>query len=202
MSVSLQISLDSETAARLLQRVRAGGADLAPLQARTALQAKNFSGDHLRKIAGTRHRTAERLGAAPTGHLSLASRRIESTSSRDFAELRFPADTGLGRAFRDMNIVPKKVGGWLTIPVHAAAYGKRAQEFPNLVCYPLGPRKTLVLATKVENGIGEVFYVLAKKAKVKQDRDLLPSDEEYRELARRVAVAWLAELETEGGAAA
>lgn len=199
--IGLHVSLDSATAARLLQDVRAAGANLSPLHARIAGQAGNLTARHLRGIAPSRHRTAERLGAKPTHHLPRASRRIETTSNSEWAEVRAPADTGLGRAFHDLNLAPKKIGGFLTIPVNAKAYGKRAREFPNLVCFPLGPRKTLVLATKVENGIGEVYYVLVKRARIPQDRTLLPSDDSYRDLARRTTVAWLKSITGEGGAA-
>lgn len=133
---------------------------------------------YLLKISKKRHATAQRLGAKPTGFLEKAAESVESTVGNNFASVLI-SSPGIGRAFGDITIKPKKT--YLTIPVHKDAYGKRAGEFDNLVFIRNTVKETAVLGRKVE-GSGEMLeamYVLVTKAFQKQDRTLLPTDEQY-----------------------
>lgn len=88
---------------------------------------KEKTREHLAELAGSRHTTADRLGASPTGHLAMAARAVESASvSADAASASFSVrHPGLGRAFHDVTITPGGGRQFLTIPLNAIAYGRR-----------------------------------------------------------------------------
>jgi hypothetical protein len=199
--IRFQVKMDGSAAANYLQRVKNGLADPRPFNETLAVDVKDFTADYLKTTAGTRHATAERLGAKPTEHLSRAAGRIETLSGVMFAEIRIPAATGLRRAFQDFDVVPKAGKKYLTIPVSAEAYGRRAKEFPDLVFMIVGPKKRPVLARKAGNKLGEIFYVLVPKAHIPQDRRLLPSDKGFLEVGEKSAAAYVNRLTATGGAA-
>lgn len=172
LNISLTISAD---AAAALQRLRGGLADRAQLHARIAGSAERMVKRYGRETAGSQHRTATRLGAAPTRHLEKAYNDIESKSDGSGAFLLVPRASRLRAAFGDYIVSPGSGKKYLTIPANAAAYGRRAREFEDLVFMRVGPRMTPVLARKTEGGM-EIMYFLTKSARIKQDRDLIPFD--------------------------
>jgi len=201
MRLQLDIEVDGTAAAGVLQRVRKGLERRGPLHKRMGADAEALTHAYLVRIGRTRHATAQRLGAKPTGFYANAAGRVESTGDDDSAAVVIPSDTGLRRAFMDFNLVPRNGSKYLTIPDHPLTYGKRVGEvsvpmkfsmvggrFPALVFDQRGPLN------------GTVAYWLKKKVTIKQDRSLLPSDDAYLKLASRSAVAYI-ELLQEGGPA-
>lgn len=180
-----------------LARLSAGLTDTARIHRYIAARAEQGTREHVRREAPSRHATAGRLGAKPTGHLERASESIESGADATTATVRFPRATGLHRAFQDLVILPKAPKKFLTIPVNARAYGRRAGEFADLFALRVGPRETLVLAQKVATGDTlEIMYLLVPSARVPQDRTLLPSDAQFLQLAELGAQDLLDDLET------
>lgn len=181
--------------AAFLERLFAGLQDPAKKQGvnrAIATRMEQLSREYLRREAPGRHDTAQRLGARPTGHLEKAAQRFESRATAEAAIVSFPRNTGLSRAFHRLHIEPRPPRKYLTIPVHPEAYGRRAREFDELFALNVGPRGTLVLARRLEGrGILETMYVLVKSATIKQDRTLLPSDQQYAQAALGGVKAWL-----------
>jgi hypothetical protein len=192
---SIKIEVDGTAAAEVVQRVRAGLADRSPLHARIAQTVEAGTRRYLETIAKDRHRTAERLGAKPTGHLTRAASAIESTSDATAAFLIIPAKTALSRAFGEVRVTPK-TGKMLAIPAHQTTYGKYAREFTRetfyirfiahtgraSLCFKSGPYKD------------EVGYWLVPSATLPADRTLLPSDDAWLGMASIAARKYIRAL--------
>jgi hypothetical protein len=174
-----------------LQRFRNAIADRRPLHADMATEGAELTRGYLRGL--NRHASAEKFGAPPTNFRQKNAQVITEHSDDDGGYVRIPRNTGLGRAFHDVVIRPGSGRTYLTIPAHARTYGKGvrdgfAEGFFNFVL--LGRHAALVFSDEPDKG--EVAYWLRRSVTQKQDRTLLPSDEAYKEVARRTAVAYIA----------
>lgn len=192
--VPLKITITGvDQAADTLQAVRNALANRRPLHAILATEATNFTRDYL--IKTPRHRTAEKLGAVPTGFRAKNATALQADSDDEGAMIRIPRSTGLGRAFSDLDIVPLHGKTYLAIPACARTYGKGPRDFPEgtfnfeIIKGSAGSFPAMVFAEG--GGIG---FFLRRKVHQKQDRMLLPSDAAYQELGRRVSVAYIANL--------
>lgn len=174
----MTIDITNEASAALLA-LSAELGDLTATNKRIAAAEENFFRDYLRSIASRRHATARRLGAQPTGFFERAAESPEGTADRTGATITVSPRSAFARAFGDVEIKPGPGKRYLTIPVAAAAYGRRAGEFGGgLVFIRTGPGKVPVLAKAGgDDGILQVMYLLVKKVTQKQQRELLPSDE-------------------------
>jgi hypothetical protein len=147
-------------------------------------EVQHLTADYIAELAASRHDTARKLGAMPTNHLAQASEKVASpaalTSDAEGATLTID-HPGFGRAFHDVTIVPTNVAA-LTIPISAAAYGRRAREFAGLFRI----KGTNVLALAVNGGVVPMF-ALVRSVTQPQDRTLLPSMEQFQEAAVRGA---------------
>lgn len=191
---ALQIKIDLDTAiADELRDIAAGLTDKAPLHAQIAADAEAFVKARGAVTAQTEHKTAQSLGANPTGHLADAYLAIEGQSSREGAILMVPSGGRLAAAFGPVTIRPKS-SKFLTIPVARDSYGKRAGEFDDIFFLRVGPKKQPVLARRQERvATGdfnrtkgkrydnskplEVLYVLATESNIPEDRNLIPFDD-------------------------
>ena len=132
---------------------------------------------HLSRLGSWKHESANRLHGQPTGFLQKAARGTVFNANENGGEVIIPAP--LGRAFHDVEIRPKSAAA-LTIPVSAEAYGKRASVLAALgwkIFRPKGER-FLMGAKKGEDP--KILYWLTASVKQKQDRELLPSDDELK----------------------
>ena len=174
MKVDITIS---DGASIALQHLGSRCADGAQLHARLAGEAEKFVKERGRQTAATEHRSASRLGAAPTGHLENAYQAVESLSTDSSAALLVPRASRLRAAFGGYTVKPGAGKTYLTIPVAAEAYGKRAGEIEGLEFMRVGPRKTPILARPDGDGRITTFYLLAKQAAIPEDRGLIPFDD-------------------------
>ena len=158
---------------------------------------------HVLRASAARHRTASRLGATPTGHLSdgAANIRMEKAGRRAVVTVPIP---GITRAFHDLHIRPRNAKA-LTIPINAVAYGMRAPELAargwSLFTLPAkeGPGAGILFGRRAGARSTVALYLLRERADVPQDRELMPSDEEMGEA---LAYGVQAEIErTRGGMA-
>jgi hypothetical protein len=208
MSLELRVTMEglgSEELARLATTL----ADPSGLHAQIAGDAEIFVKARGRQTAATEHRTAGRLGAAPTGHLEQAYDAIEGTHDAAAAMLLVPRASRLRAAFGRYVLTPQNGSKYLTIPVAAEAYGKRAREIADLFFMRTGPGGTPVLARRVEGNKdqnlrtrtnqrrgsrrftqAEVLYVLVQRAEIPEDTGLIPF-EELAETARMSAEEYL-----------
>lgn len=142
--------------------------------------------DHLRTLAGERHDTAQRLGATPSGHLAEASRAVENApvtadeSGASFT-IRHP---GMIRAFRDVHIA-KRTAQALAIPLHRLAYARRPAQIWDQ--YNLFIRGGRILMPQGKGQPPLALYALVRSVTQRQDRSLLPSDEEWSQAAAGAA---------------
>ncbi len=186
--------------------------DRRGLNARIAVDAETFVKDAGREIAKGLHRTADTLGAVPTGHLAAAYAGIGSVYDAESARLLIPSATRLRAAFGPYVLTPKNGKRFLTIPAIAEAYGRRAGEFEDLFPIRTGPLKTPVLVRRVSGGKSyenraapgrrrkdgrrgqrlEVVYLLTPKAEIPENRELFPFEGLERE-ALRSAEAYIDE---------
>lgn len=174
MKVDITIS---DGASIALQGLSTRLADGAQLHARIAGESEKFVKERGRQTAADEHRSASRLGAAPTGHLEKSYQAIESASSPDSASLLVPRASRLRAAFGGYTVRPGAGKKYLTIPVAAEAYGKRAGEIDGLEFMRVGPKKTALLARPESEGRMTTFYLLVKQAEIPEDRGLIPFDD-------------------------
>jgi hypothetical protein len=162
-------------------------ANPAELHARMAGAMERFLKDFGRETSKTEHRSAEKLGAQPTGHLADAYEAVESGSDAGGARLFVPGASRLRAAFGSYTVRPTGGRKFLTIPVAAEAYGRRAGEFAKgkLFLVRVGPRKTPVLAHG-EAGRLTTYYLLVPSATIPEDPGLIPFEDLFAEGADAV----------------
>lgn len=179
-----------------LQAMRNALARRGPMHARMAVRGQQFTQDYLRKL--NRHRSAQRLGASPTGHHNKAAAAVEAQHDENEARVVIPRRTGLGRAFGDVVIRPGSGRTYLTIPAHQTTYGRSVRDFPEgtFRFAIMGRHRALLWADGPDKG--GVGYWLKRQVFQKQDRTLLPSDEGYAGVARRAAIEYLNNLASGG----
>lgn len=180
--INLTIDI-TDTSADALQAIRTKLADKSGLHARMAAESEKFIKTRGRATSAGEHRSANRLGATPTKHLEKAYQQIESQSTTEAASLLVPRSTRLRAAFGAYIAVPGSGKTYLTIPVAAAAYGKRAGEIPGLEFMRVGPKKTPILAMDDGKGHITTYFILVKKASFPEDTGLIPFEEIYQTAA-------------------
>ena len=160
-------------------------------------RVENLVRRHLLRIAPAHHNAANRLGATPTGHIERGARTTVANSSAEFAEVVIPI-AGISRAFKDLSIVPRNAA-YLTIPIAPQAYGKRVARMRQLgwmIFRPKG-RDVLMGAQKDQEAIP--LYCLKKRVDQRQDRTLLPGDDEIGSTAA-AAITGVIDHVTKGAA--
>jgi hypothetical protein len=174
----MTITIDlTNTAAEALQAIHTRLADSGNIHAAMAGSAERFIKNFGTEAASARHGSANRLGAKPTGHLTKAYQDIEAQSDASSARLLVPRASRLRAAFGGYTVRPGAGKTYLTIPVAAEAYGKRAGEIQGLEFMRVGPKKTPILARPDGNGRITTFYLLAKEADIPADEGLIPFDD-------------------------
>lgn len=173
--------------------------------------------DHLDEMSATRHRVADRLGAAHSHYLEYASGRAGGvTKDGDTQDVivKDPTESsvtisirntpGLRRAFHDLTIVPRRAKA-LTIPLHRISYNKGVKDLrgEGHDLFRLG--KSNVLAEN--DGTTETYtdengkkrkrkgvrplYCLVRRAVVPKDTGLLPTREDYANWGRKAVKGFL-----------
>lgn len=184
MSIGLEINIRDPGVDELLDRFLAGLTDLQPLNEQVGTRGTELTRNHLVAIAQTRHATAQRLGATPTGHWGQAAEKTSFEANQEGAIISID-QPGISRVAHDVTIVPDAGKKYLTLPAIAEAYGQRAYRVPDLTLMIRmvdGSRRAVALARVEGEGKDRtetVWYWLVKSVTQTQDRTLLPSDEEY-----------------------
>lgn len=198
-----------ETAIRHLRKIQNAFSEkgLKQISRRAALPVQKQVRDHIGKLAGSRHSTAERLGAKPSNVLNRVHSGVHITDIDDgFAAVSIPHKM-FRRAFRDIEITPDNAKA-LAIPIHAAAYNKAPLTFSELFVWrnkKNGGGNVAFLARNVGKGSKkrlELLYVLKSSVRQKQDRSMLPDDASLQETARQGVSEYLAAIIQWKGSAA
>lgn len=196
--VGLTIQVRDQHLEAQLARFVAGLEDRSGLHARIGEQGQFLVATHLRAL--NRHETATGLGATPSGFWERAA-HATSFASDDRGAVISIDSPGMARAVRDITITPTAGRKFLTIPVIAEAYNKRAYRVRGLVAIVSGDKGVLMMPQKgtgttyktrrysgpdkftthekTGGRFGTVWFVLVRTVHQKQDRGLLPSDEEF-----------------------
>jgi len=168
--------------------------------------------EHLMELAATRHTTAEKLGAAPSGHWEQGARAVEGTpvdATTDSATVTIN-HPGIGRALHDVDIYPIDAK-YLTLAINALSYAHRAGEF-DLKSVFLGRKPVFLIPKDVELpkkpwGLAELilirslsYFLLAKSAHQRQDPSLLPTELELTDAAKAGAESFFNQDMDEVGA--
>ncbi|MDB6133301.1 MAG: hypothetical protein JWM59_1544 [Verrucomicrobiales bacterium] len=208
----LELTLDTRNVQETLNAVmEAAGDDQSKVNRRVAQSIEVATQRYLAEERGTQHETATRLGADPTHFYAGLARFVSASSNGDGAELTMPRQ-GLSRAFFTYLLEPRHGSKLLTIPVKKESYGRRARTFQGLrwskftdedVAEGRSDTAGLVLgkpagrANKkkgVRAGMFIALYRGAKRATIKQDRQILPSDQEWLGAADAGVAEYIDEL--------
>lgn len=145
-----------------------------------------LTSEHITRASATRHKTATRLGAKPSNYLARAATSVESRGSIGLISLTLQGDI-FKRAFGDVEV--KATDKLLTIPISAAAYNRRAKEFPGLFRIKSKKGNHLLVRSTGEGkdkGI-EPLFELKQQVTLPQDRGLLPTEAQYLKAAEQAA---------------
>jgi hypothetical protein len=194
MSLSVSVQVRSPQLALLVAQL--SGEKKVELNRAMAISVRELTRRHLTKLSGERHATANKLGASPSGHLGQAVRAVEAAeiTAEDGGASFVINHPGLGRAFHDVTIAPKNAKA-LTIPVAAIAYNRRAGQFNNLYVWKSKTTGNAFLAMR-DPGADKharpiLVYLLVRSVTQKQDRTLLPSQEEWESAAAQGALDFI-----------
>lgn len=163
----------------------------AELHREIAAEISETVRNHLRAYALSHHKTAAGLGARPTGNLEDA--KVEATSDSDGATVTVAA-LGIRRALGPLEIRPRNKQA-LTIPVAAIAYGRSVAYLKAHGVDVFRPKGKDYLAYKEnpKSQFSTVIYILAKRATLKHEPNLLPREEELAANAAEAAREYIME---------
>lgn len=144
---------------RFLDCVKPAGR--AVLFARAAEELTYLIQRHLLAIVPKHHKTAQELGAVPTGHIEKGANGIGQYSDDHSATVVIPS-AGLSRAFHPLHITHKRAP-YLTIPINKFSYGYRAYEMAAKFGYKIfRPRGKDILMGKQGDNAPIPLYALKK----------------------------------------
>ena len=140
---------------------------------------------HIATASQTRHTTAEKLGATPTGYLLKKAASVEAIGAPGRVLLSVSGEI-FKRTFQPVTVSAVNVK-MLTIPVSAESYGTRAGEFDDLFVYrSKGGNGPAFLARK-EGGKMIFLFLLKRSVVLPQDRGLLPSADDIFQVVEKTA---------------
>ncbi|MEO8204880.1 MAG: hypothetical protein ABI615_01775 [Chthoniobacterales bacterium] len=198
--MNLRISIKDSATPRLASLIATlSGPGRSDLNRAAGAQLQVVTASHVAVLAATRHTTAERLGATPTNFFASAAEKVAQASAltADSSGATLTINhPGFIRAFRSVKIVPRTARS-LAIPIHAISYGHRAAALWDRLALFI-PKGKRVICAKL-GGVITPLYILCKSVTMKQDRSLLPSDEEFQEAAIAGAKSYLGGALSAGG---
>ncbi|HEU0123992.1 MAG TPA: hypothetical protein VFQ91_25900, partial [Bryobacteraceae bacterium] len=198
MAISATISVkDGATPVLVEAARRLSPATVAKVAGR---EGQNFTRQHFIRLNAER---PNELGGKRTNFYAQAARGTTHTADAKGATISVN-QVGIRQRIQGGTILPKRAGGFLTIPARAEAHGKSAREFNNLkVLYGRGGQPVALVeadATRVKQtkkgfkSIGEigggVMYWLVKRVEQQPDPSVMP---DLRAMGERI-VAALAQL--------
>lgn len=155
-----------------------------PLHQSIAIHVERITRDYIRAGAGSRHHTAERLGAEPTNFYGAeVGESVRGHGEPDAAIISMhPA---MKRAFSDVLIWALN-STYLTLPISALSYGQRIKKgkgsrFKGF--FFTSKKGNLLYAMRGADAQLILLYLLKKSVKQPQDRTLLPPDNQIKAAA-------------------
>lgn len=209
--LDFEVTVTDDASLVLARYDRAINEDRTELNQRIATDALNLTRSHLEKIAPYNHKTAERLGATPTGYLTDVAELLTIYFDDYRATVEFPTK---GLEIFQRTLGPVEVHAvnskYLTIPATAEAYGKRAVEFKGelkFIPFANGTRALVKQSFKTVPGkrpgttkkevVNDVYYWLKESVLLPEDKTLLPSPEDYARVAAGSSGQFILQLFTD-----
>lgn len=199
--------LQGDASTPLLKELQAalkpGSKESLKLRKGMAARLEDTTRSHIVQASRTRHKTALRLGAAPTGYLASLAETVESFVSGNADGLIRVTVYGniFARVDGDVNVAPRQ-RQWLAIPNVKEAYARRPREIAGLRFVLFKKDKLAALVTDLEGPPApgkrqplKVWYWLKKGVTLPQDRQLLPTEQDYLDAIEKAADDFLAALE-------
>ena len=185
----MSVSIKTPQLDGIIERLDPGAR--AELHREIAAEISETVRDHLRSYALSHHKRATELGARPTGNLEDA--KVEAFSDSDGATVTVAA-LGIRRALGPLEIRPKNKQA-LTIPVAAISYGRSVAYLKAHGIDVFRPKGKDYLAYKEnpKSQFSTVIYILARRATLKHEPDLLPRKEELAANALEAARDYIME---------
>ncbi|MES2597183.1 MAG: hypothetical protein V4662_17685 [Verrucomicrobiota bacterium] len=169
-----------------------------------AARLEKLTRNHILFASASRHKTAQRLGATPTGYLVRLAQSVET-------EVNPGANTPcrvyvygeiFSRVDGPVKVRPRRKQ-WLAIPATRLAYGRRPHEIPGLRFMLMKKDKLAALVSTVRGGKPDakgrkpvkIWYWLKKGVTLPQDQGLLPTAKHYADEMELAAIDFLIELE-------
>jgi hypothetical protein len=155
---------------------------------------------YIGRRAPTRHKSAQMLGAKPTGVLEFMAGNpsrsrgggiIEGVERNGEAVITIDGVPGISRAFHDLHITPKKARA-LTIPISAMSYSKSAADMERMgwrLYIPRrkgGKRSGVLMGQRGSRRVA--LFAFAQSVKIKRDPYLLPNRHLMSVWANKAAV--------------
>lgn len=189
--MNLRISIMDSVTPMLAGKIRLLR-DKAGLNRAMGVEVQKTTVDYLLGMEGGYAGAKKKKSGAPhSGWFAQAAGKVAAPAalSSSSAEAVLTINqVGMGRAFHDVVITPRSAK-MLAIPVHPAAYGKRAAELWDRL-HLFIPRGKRFICMAI-NGVLTPLYILCPSARQSQDRRLLPSNAEWTAAAVRGAVGYL-----------
>lgn len=190
MAVLIETRMEGKTGEFLARlQTQLGQAGRKKLEEAAAKSVAALVRRHLSALGVNRHATAKRLDAQPT---NIIGRTAEAVSVRQNGPDTFVAvpHPMFRRAFRDVSIAPRTAKA-LAIPVAGEAYDKAPRSFADLFVWSRkrktdGPddKGAAFLARRKGDALQLMYLLRRGRVEQKQDRSLLPSDEELSKAAK------------------
>ncbi len=190
LTLSTEIRSSSQESGGVLASLQRTLKDKRPLNKSIATVCETLTRRHItEEAAPSRHKTANSLGATPTGYLRDVAEATESDFDGDSARVKMYGSI-LRRVLGDVIVLPLK-GKYLTIPATAEAFGRRAGEVPGLAFGFVKDSKGVTRPALQRDG--EAIFWLVRRVKLPQDTGLIPTDEQYAAAAELGAQEYYSE---------
>ena len=183
-AIALQLDFKGDSKLALLEE-EMNFADKVEFADAAAANLEELTRAHIATASQTRHKTAEKLGANPTGYLLNKASSVEAIGAPGRVLLSVSGEI-FKRTFQPVKVsaVNAKM---LTIPVAAESYGKRAGEFSNLFVFKSKTGKQSSFLARKVDGKMQFLFLLKRSVVLPQDRGLLPSEAQVFQTVEQTA---------------
>jgi len=180
-SLSIKIT---DTAKPQLAAIADGLKNKRPMLIMVGNRVRNLIRDHLIQRS---LQVRNKLGAPTSGFWAKQARNVSNQKPEvagDTVAISLEGP-GMARAFGPLTIRPKPPKKFLTIPLIAQAYNKRAYRIADLFAVVSRTTGKGVLLRRGKNGVAVPWYALVKQVHQTQDRSILPTDPAITEAAEQ-----------------
>lgn len=199
MNLRITIKRDTLTPAIRTLYSALSGAKRADMNRVVGAEVQKVTYDHISRLESSYAKASQRQGAPHTGFFAQAAEKVaqdSALSATDKEAVLTIKHPGFTRAFHSVKIVPRTARA-LAIPIHRDAYGHRAAALWDRM--NLFIPKGMGIIAAMRGVVLTPMYVLCGSVTQKQDRTLLPTDEQWRDAGARGVKGYMRSIMTAGG---